>query len=262
LLAGFAFVAAFSVANKLLIAQQERSELLLRELEASNQEREQANMQLQKYVNEVEELTVDRERTRMAREIHDTLGHYLTILSIQLETISKLQERNPAQAIIEVAEARRVAAQSMQEIRNAVAALRPSSIAILSLPDALSQLANEFRNVNNDTELTLDLETQLPAFSSDLQLALYRTMQETLTNIRKHAYATKVLVRLRCEQNEIELVVLDNGTGESNAKQQSGSGFGLLGLRERLELLGGQITYGPEEPVGYRVTVRVPIARM
>ncbi len=257
LLPGFVFAAAFAVANKLLTAQRERSELLLHELEASNAEREEAHKQLQKYANEVEELTVDRERTRMAREIHDTLGHYLTILSIQLETISKLQERDPAQAKVEVAEARRVAAQSMQEVRNAVAALRPSSIATLSLPEALTQLATEFRNTSPETELTLDLETQLPPLSPDVQLALYRAVQEALTNIRKHAHASKVLIRLRYEEHAIELVILDNGHGmvESEPKHPS-SGFGLIGLRERIELLGGNIAYGPEESSrGYRVTI-------
>ncbi len=260
LLAGFAFVAVFSSANKLLIAQQERTELLLRELEKSNAEREEVNRQLQKYASEVEELTIDRERTRMAREIHDTLGHYLTILSIQLETISKLQERDPARAIVEVAEARRVAAQSMQEVRNAVAALRPSSIATVSLPEALTQLAHEFSSTSSETELTLDLETQLPLLSPDVQLALYRAVQEALTNIRKHAHATKVLIRLRYEEHEIELVVLDNGTGALEKEvRYPGSGFGLVGLRERIELLRGHVTYGNEEPQGYRVTTRIPL---
>ncbi|GAC1393329.1 MAG: sensor histidine kinase [Ktedonobacteraceae bacterium] len=258
LLAGFAFVAAFSLANKLLIAQRERTEILLRQLEEANHEREQANIQLQNYADEVEEMTVDRERTRMAREIHDTLGHYLTILSIQLETISKLQERDPARAMIEVAEAQRVAAQSMQEVRNAVAALRPSSIATLSLPEALTQLANEFRNTANEAELTLDLETQFPSLSPEVQLALYRVVQEALTNIHKHTYATKILIRLRYEEGEIELVVLDNGSGEK--PKQLGSGFGLVGLRERIELLSGHVTYGPEEPSGYRVAIRVPVS--
>ena len=223
-------------------------------------EREEANRQLQKYANEVEELTVDRERTRMAREIHDTLGHYLTILSIQLETIGKLQERDPARAIVEVAEARRVAAQSMQEVRNAVAALRPSSIATLSLPEALTQLASEFRNTASDTELTLDLETQLPPLSPDVQLALYRAAQEALTNIRKHSHATKVLIRLRYEKNEIELVVLNNGESAiENERRPSGSGFGLVGLRERVELLGGHVTYGNQEAQGYRVAIHIPL---
>ncbi len=260
LLAGFAFVAVFAMANKLLISQQERTRVLLHELEISNAEREEAHRQLQKYTNEVEELTIDRERTRMAREIHDTLGHYLTILSIQLETISKLQERDPAQAKVEVMEARRVAAQSMQEVRNAVAALRPSSIATLSLPEALTQLASEFRNTSGETELTLDLEAQLPHLSPDVQLALYRAVQEALTNIHKHAHATKVLIRLRYEAHEIELVVLDNGNGvPENELQYVVGGFGLVGLRERIELLGGHVAYGSDESQGYRVTIHLPI---
>jgi len=259
LLAGFAFVAAFALGNKLLNAQREQTEALLHQLEESNRERELAHTQLQQYANEVEELTVDRERTRMAREIHDTLGHYLTILSIQLETISKLQERDPSRAIVEVAEARRVAAQAMQEVRNAVAALRPYSIATLSLPEALTRLGNEFRGVASETELTLDLDTQLPPLSPDLQLALYRAAQEALTNVRKHAHATKVLLRLRYEDEEVELVVLDNGAGPvTDESKQYGSGFGLIGLRERVELLGGQVAHGPE-PTGYRVTIRVHV---
>ena len=261
LLAGFAFVGLFSLANKSLVKQRERSDILLSQLEASNREREQANIQLQKYANEVEELTIDRERTRMAREIHDTLGHYLTILSIQLETISKLQERDPARAMLEVEEARRVAAQSMQEVRNAVAALRPSSIATLSLAEALTQLADEFRETMRETELALDLETRTPPLSSDLQLTLYRATQEALTNIRKHAHATKVLVRLRYEEAVLELVILDNGRNTvGDTPKPIGSGFGLIGLRERVELLGSGVVYGVEANAGYRVTIRVPAA--
>ena len=260
LLAGFVFVAVFSYANRLLTVERERSKRLLQQLEASHGELERTHKQLQEYADEIEELTITRERTRMAREIHDTLGHYLTILSIQLETISKLQERDPARAAIEVAEARRVAAQSMQEVRNAVAALRPTSIATLSLTEALRQLGAEFERVAPVTELTLDLDTSHPLLSPELQLALYRAAQEALTNIRKHAYATKVLLRLRYENETLELVVLDNGTGAvENASQQAVRGFGLVGLRERVELLAGQVSYGSAKPTGYRVTIRIPV---
>lgn len=267
LLAGFVFVAVFSYSNRLLTVERERSKRLLRQLEASHgeleyvhKELEQAHKQLQEYADEVEELTITRERTRMAREIHDTLGHYLTILSIQLETISKLQERDPARAAIEVAEARRVAAQSMQEVRNAVAALRPTSVATLNLTEALTQLGAEFERVTPETELTLDLDTSLPSLSPELQLALYRAAQEALTNVRKHAYATKVLLRLRYENETLELVVLDNGAGAvENASQQPARGFGLVGLRERVELLGGEVSHGPAKPTGYRVTIHIPV---
>ena len=94
-----------------------------------------------------------------------------------------------------------------------------------------------------------------------MQVALYRAVQEALTNVRKHAHASKVLVRLRYENELLELLVLDNGRGAStsDANSQPGGGFGLVGLRERIELLGGQVAYGPAEPAGYRVTVQVPV---
>lgn len=266
LLSGFVFVAVFSFSNRLLIFERVRSKRLLRqlassheELERTHKELEQAHKQLQQYTDELEELTITRERTRMAREIHDTLGHYLTILSIQLETISKLQERNPARAALEVAQARSVAAQSMQEVRNALAALHPTSVRTLTLVGALTQLGAEFEQVLPETELTLDLDTSLPSFSPEVQLALYRAAQEALTNVRKHAQATKVLLRLRYEEETLELVILDNGTGAgAYASQPPVHGFGLVGLRERVELLGGQVSHGPAKPMGYRVTIRIP----
>jgi signal transduction histidine kinase len=260
LFTAFIFVAVFSLMVRILDIQKEHAEGLLHQLEESNAELEEAHVQLQSYANEVEELTIVRERTRMAREIHDTLGHYLSILTIQLETICKLQERDPARAAIEVAEARRVASQSMQEVRNAIAALRPTSIATLSITQAILQLGSEFEHSTPETQLTLDLDTQLPSISPDLQVALYRAVQEALTNVRRHAYASKVLVRLRYENDLLELVVLDNGSGESTSElaNQHG-GFGLIGLQERIELLGGQVTYGSAEPTGYRVCIRIHV---
>ncbi len=259
LLPAFCFVAIFSLANHALNVQKTRSEQLLGQLEISNSELEQAHAQLQTYASEVEELTIVRERTRVAREIHDTLGHYLSILNIQLETISKLQQRDPERAMIEVEEARRVAAQSMQEVRNAIAALRPASLADVNLTEAFARLGKEFEQNAHATELTLNLETQLPPLSPDIQVALYRVTQESLTNVRKHADATKVLLRLRYEENALELVVRDNGNGTvNNTLHPPGSGFGLIGLRERIELLGGTVSYGPIEPHGFRVMVRVP----
>ena len=257
----FVFVAVFSLMYRILDIQKERAERLLHQLEESNAELEEAHRQLQSYANEVEELTVVRERTRMAREIHDTLGHYLSILTIQLETISKLQERDPDRAAIEVAEARRVASQSMQEVRNAIAALRPTSIATLSITQVISQLGSEFEQSATETQITLDLDTQLPPISPDLQVALYRAVQEALTNVRRHAHASKVLVRLRYENDLLELVVLDNGSGASTSElDNQHGGFGLIGLQERIELLGGQVTYGPAEPTGYRVCIRIHVS--
>lgn len=259
LLAAFGFIAAFSLVLRVLEVQKERAERLLHQLEESNAELEQAHAQLRSYAMEVEELTIVRERARLAREIHDTLGHYLSILNIQLETIGKLQEREPARAAVEIAEARRVAAQSMQEVRNAVVALRPMSIATLGLTEAIRQLGKEFERNAPETILTLDLETELPPLPPDISVALYRAAQEAFTNIRKHAQASKVLLRLRYEDETVELLVLDNGRGTSDIDTEQRDGFGLIGLRERTELLGGCVSFDPVEQGGYRVVVRVPV---
>jgi signal transduction histidine kinase len=270
LLAALSFVSGFSLLMNLLLAQKERAERLLQEVELSRGQLEAAHAQLRSYSTQVEELTIARERTRVAREIHDTLGHYLTILNVQLETISKLVKRDPSRLEAEIAEARHVAAQSMQEVRNAVATLRPAGIATLTLAQALTQLGNEFKHAAPGTALTLDLEAELPPLSPDVQLTLYRAAQEALTNVRKHAQASKALVRLRYEDGWLELLALDNGRGplavpdnagdaeQGSAAQKSG-GFGLPGLCERVELLGGQVTYGPATPAGYRVTVRIQV---
>jgi signal transduction histidine kinase len=285
ILAAFSFVGAFSLVMTLHQTQKERAEQLLVEVEQSRRQLETAHIQLRQYAEQVEELTIARERTRVAREIHDTLGHYLTILNVQLETISRLLERDPSRLAAEVAEARQVAAQSMQEVRNAVAALRPAGIATITLAQALNQLGNEFKRAAPETELTLDLEEELPPLAPDVHLALYRAAQEALTNVRKHAHASNVLVRLRYEESWLELLVLDNGRGraddqrerecrgpaEASARPQrrgisaasdsgrKAEGFGLIGLVERVKLLGGQVLYGPATPDGrgYRVTIRV-----
>jgi signal transduction histidine kinase len=265
----FGFVMAFALVLAMLEAQKERAEHLLQEVEQSKHQLEEAHTQLRLYAGQVEELAVARERTRVAREIHDTLGHHLTILNVQLETISRLVERDPSRLAEEVAEARHVAAQSMQEVRTAVAALRPAGMATLSLPQALDQLGNEFRRAAQDTALTLDLEAELPPLAPGVQVALYRAAQEALTNVRKHAHASNVLVRLRYEDSRLELLVLDNGRGPAgpeavsqNGAEQKTSGFGLIGLEERMKLLGGQLLYGSASPdgCGFRVTVRVQVA--
>jgi signal transduction histidine kinase len=267
LVPAFAFVAAFSLIMVLHRQQKERAEQLLQEVEQSKRDLEAAHAQLSQYAEQVEELSIARERTRIAREMHDTLGHYLTILNVQLETVSKLQERDPARAAAEIAEARHVAAQSMQELRNAITALRLTGSTVASLPEALTQLAREFQRAAGETELTLDLETELPPLSPELQVMLYRAAQEALTNVRKHAQASKVLMRLRYEDEWLELLVLDNGAGlapadtmvhEDNKPPASG-GFGLIGLRERAELLGGKVSAGPASPSGFRITVRARV---
>jgi signal transduction histidine kinase len=252
LIPGFAFVFAFSVAVRWQREQRERAEALVAELE-------DAQRQLQTYATEVEELTVARERNRIAREIHDTLGHYLTLLAVQLETATKLEQRGDPRLRAELVEARRVAAECLAEVRRSVAALRPADPTATSFDRALERLVAEFEAAQPETEVALDVEGPTQSLPAELRIALYRAAQESLTNIRKHAQASKVLLRVRAEPTCAELVALDNGEGAVAAADGHEPGFGLLGMRERIELLGGTVSARPEPERGWRVEVRIPI---
>lgn len=231
--------------------QRLRAEALIVELEAAQE-------QLRAHAREVEELAVTRERNRMTREIHDTLGHHLTILTVKLETALKLHERADPRLADELRAARRVASECLGEVRTSVAALRPADPTSASLASALAALVAGAQEGAPETEFVLDVEGDLQNLSLEVRVAVYRCVQESLTNIRKHADATKVLVRLRLEADELVLLVRDNGRGSVTRSGAQQPGFGLVGMRERIVLLGGTLRCGSEPGAGWRVELCVP----
>ena len=248
----FAFAFVFSLAMSVQDRQRAVAEELLARLE-------EAHEQLRSRAKEAEALAVAEERNRMAREIHDTLGHYLTILAVELETALKLEERGDTRLRGQLTDARRVAADCLAEVRHSVAALRPTDPSTLGLDAALARLRAEFVAAQPDIEITLDVEGVVQTLAPELRVALYRCAQESLTNIRKHAQATKALMRVRVDEREVEMTILDNGVGDGAAGDGHEPGFGLLGMRERIALLGGVATGQPEPERGWRVEARVPL---
>jgi signal transduction histidine kinase len=247
----FLFCFLFPLAVRREGMERARAEALVTELEA-------AQRQLRAYAAESEELAISRERNRMAREIHDTLGHYLTILAVQLETALKMEELGDARLHAELVEARRAAAECLTEVRRSVAALRPADLTALSLPDALARLVSEYEALDPTIEIALDVEGSTDPLDLEQRLALYRCAQEALTNIRKHASASRALLRLRVDDRKAEFLALDDGRG-ATAGAEHAPGFGLLGIRERVALLGGTSSMGPEPGKGWRVQVTLPI---
>jgi signal transduction histidine kinase len=230
--------------------------------DASNAKLAAAHTRLQEYSAQVEELSVIRERNRIAREIHDTLGHALTLLSVQLETATQLEARGDPRLHEELLQARQVAKACLTEVRHSVEALRPDEASAGSLQEQLRKLVAEFETTCRQTRITLDLEEATHPLNPDLCLALYRCAQEALTNIRKHAHATKVLLRLSTsggEEGQVELTVLDNGQRCPPEYEQRASGFGLRGMRERVALLDGTLRAGPQPGHGWRVEVVLPL---
>jgi signal transduction histidine kinase len=243
---GFVFFIAVSVS---LIQQQQerqRAERLLAELEA-------AHRRLQAYAVQVEALAVAEERNRLAREIHDSLGHYLTTITVQLEAAGKLIAARPERAAEAVATAQGLAREGLAEVRRSVAALRASPLDTAELGEAIGKVVESLRVSGIATTLTIEGETHpLPI---QTKTALYRAAQEGLTNVRKHASASAVQVTLAYEPERVMLTISDNGIGRRGEETE---GFGLLGLRERVALLGGSLEAGDRPEGGFRLRVVVP----
>ena len=196
------------------------------------------------------------ERARIAREIHDVLAHSLAALTVQLETADALLEGGRAeQARQSVVRAGHLAREGLAETRRAISALRGET---LPLPELLAGLAGEYRvDLGAPAEVRVDGDPV--QVNPDTGLAVYRTAQEAMTNVRKHAPGAPVELTLRYGTDSVELAVANGAPPPSDRPlADSGGGYGLTGLRERAELAGGQFTAGPDGD-GWRVDVRIPL---
>jgi signal transduction histidine kinase len=156
-------------------------------------------------------------------------------------------------------QARQVTKACLTDVRHSVEALRPDEASGDSLQEQLRKLVAACETTCPETRITLDLEEATHSLHPDLCLTLYRCAQEALTNIRKHAHATKVLLRLSTSEEQVELTMLDNGQGCEPIHEQKAPGFGMRGMRERVALLDGRLWAGPQPGHGWRVEVVLPL---
>jgi signal transduction histidine kinase len=237
---GFAYMASSSVRR--IREERETAQALVIELQRTRQlELERAAL---------------TERTRLAREIHDVLAHTLSALAVQLEGTRMLVEQRPGDPVVVVAveRAHRLAGEGLTEARRAIGALRGDQ---LPGPDGLQRLVDEFAEATGTPSHFETIGEPVP-LPSEAQLALYRTAQEALTNVRKHAHgASSVDVRLRYAADGAELLVEDAVPSVTANGTASTGGFGLVGMRERAELAGGTLEAGPL-PTGFRVRLWLP----
>jgi signal transduction histidine kinase len=228
-----------------------------RRVQALYDELSAAHAELQALHARTRETAVAEERNRIAREIHDTVAHYLTVVNVQLEAAEKLGGSEPGRAREQVRRARRLALDCLGEVRRSVGALRAASLEELSLPRALGKLVDDFAD---STGLDVRLEVALPEderLAPETAQTLFRTAQEGLTNVQRHARAERVQVSLQRQNGHLELAVQDDGVGPGGEPAEGG--FGLLGLRERVALLGGELAFGPAAPRGSRLAVTLPV---
>ncbi len=238
--AGFVFIVTFTE-----LAHSERQ---------AREQLQQANQQLAEYAAQVEQLATMRERNRLAREVHDTLGHYLTVINVQLDVVTKLIDTNPARAKEAALKSKQLASEGLNEVRRSVAALRPTPLEDKPLPEALRTLIETSRDAG--LMVTFEQTGTARAVSPEIETVLYRTTQEALTNIRKHAHASAASVRLAYAAADVSLRVRDNGTG----RQGSEDNVGLSALRERAAALNGTVLAENHLEGGFVLEVTLPLS--
>lgn len=250
--AGYVFFAIFASQTAKAEAARDESERLLLELQA-------AHRQLQEYAAQAEDLAVQQERNRLAREMHDTLGHRLTVSSVQLQAVQRLIPSAPDRAGEMVGAVLEEIRGGLRELRSTVATLRAPVEADLALGPALKRLAGSFEQ-GTGIAVHLSMPADLPPLTPAQRHALYRGAQEGLTNIQKHAGADKAWVELLRDNGTVALLVRDNGVGPTGANNGA-AGFGLHGLRERAAQIGGDLLISPALNGGTELVLTLPIAQ-
>ena len=222
-------------------------------------ERKQAEQEL---VQQTRDLAVLEERNRMAREIHDTLAQGFTGIVLQLEAAEQALEQNPAQVPERLLRAKSQARESLQEARRSVWDLIPRALEEGALDVALKDEVERFTAFGRE-RATFHLTGRRRELPRDVQAALLRICQESLTNARRHANASEVRVELAYSSGGVSLMIHDDGTGFNpdetlaNGRQ---SGFGLGGMKERARIVNGELTVTSERGQGTSVEVRIQTA--
>ncbi len=216
----------------------------------------------------------EAERVRIARELHDVLAHSLSSINVQAGVGLHLMERDPAQAAAALAEIKATSKTALDEVRAVLGVLRSDEgggSPLAPEPDLaqLERLAASVTARGVAVGLAVAPEVQPARMPRPLQLALYRIVQESLTNVLRHANASSASVSVRRVAGHYVVEVLDDGRGSAaaagagtapgaDAVAGTSGGRGVLGMRERAELLGGTLDAGPRPGGGYRVLARIP----
>ena len=205
------------------------------------------------------QVAVADERARIARELHDVVGHSVSVMTVQASAVRRLlrpEQRREREALLVV---ERTGREALAEMRRMVGVLRrpEEGPALAPQPslEHLDRLVESAREAGLPVDLRVKGEAvQLPA---GVDLTAYRLVQEGLTNALKHAEATRAEVLVNYGDGQIEVVVSDDGRGAGGG---DGSGHGLVGMRERVSVYGGELDAGPRPEGGYRLRARLPVA--
>lgn len=218
------------------------------------QELKIANIQLQEYSAKSEEMAKTKERNRLAREIHDTIGHALTGISTGLEACIELINWDVDRTKTQLKKISQLAKEGLIDVRRSVRELRPDTLERFSLIPAIQNLCDE---INSCTSVNIEffVNGEVPRCDADEEETIYRVVQESITNAVRHGDARDIKIVIEFENGYVNISITDDGRGCSFIKE----GFGLKHMRERVEMLRGNITFENGNTSGFVIKVNIPI---
>lgn len=211
-----------------------------------------ANEQLTEYADMSEKMAQTKERNRLAREIHDTLGHTLTGIATGLDACLALMDVSPEQTRKQLLLLSKVSREGIKDIRRSVNELRPDALERLSLSLAIRKMITDMSRAS-DVQIYFETEEKNLKFDEDEENAIYRVIQESITNAIRHGKAKHIWISFQKTEGEILLQIRDDGIGCEEIK----NGFGTRHIAERIEMLGGRVTFDGQH--GFTVTAHIPI---
>ena len=202
---------------------------------------------------------VDAERLRIAREVHDTVAHAIAVINVQAGVTAHVLDKRPHQARETLAVIEQTSARALDELRATLRVLRAADDG--RTPAAGLGQVEELAAVAREAGLDVKVQVASPPteLPSAVEQAAYRILRESVTNAIRHAGPARVTVSLTYGRGDLELLVADDGRGPRQPHDAQGAGLGIAGMRERAELLGGQLTAGPRPDGGFQVRVRLPL---
>lgn len=232
------------------------AEKLYFRLKASEEKLKKANMELEMYADSIKELTAMRERNRISREIHDSVGHCLSTIIIQLGAIEKMAKKDGEIASSMAENLREFAKAGLEEIRMAIRELKPVEMEKYEPIIAIENLTKQFSKLTGiDVNLGFSKETK--PLTNEQFTVVYRVMQEFLSNSVRHGKATKVKVFMNFNDDQLIITLKDNGIGTDNLKK----GMGLTNIWERVGELGGEVEYSTAKGKGFLLRVVISLKK-
>ena len=225
----------------------------------AEQELAESNRQLRELSANIQTIR-ETEKNRIARELHDDLGQQLTALKMDLSELESMLDEKPSQLGGKFATINALVDTTVTSLRRISADLRPVMLDDLGLVAAIEWLTEDFSR-RYGIEMKLDIDDAEIDFESSAATAVFRMIQEALTNVARHANATRVSVEIRQEGGKLMLEIRDNGVGITAQDQKKGKSFGLIGMKERAQLLGGEITLTGRSGTGTVILIAVPLSQ-